>query len=158
MRPDAVWTRAVGIPKRYLGILSMQHFKETQTGSVIFQGLSDNSIERRTGDWSRDYNMVFGIIYEYVEKSTGQSAYMGKASSLYSHNKALEAAHRRHLGYGDSVPFDYVLRENESVFSLRIIDALISETGVGLQGVLKPLEKARARKRHPKYNHIRFVH
>lgn len=53
--------------------------------------------------------------------------------------------------------FDFVLRDDPALFSVRIIDRLMSETGADLQEVLKPLEKDRVRSRHPRYNRVYFT-
>jgi hypothetical protein len=102
--------------------------------------------------------MLYGIIYEYVDTRTGDSAYVGKSSSMYGFAHALKTAHRRHLRGRDPIPFDYVLRDDSTVFSLDILDRLTADRVPALQVVLKPLEKARVRTRRPRYNHVRFVH
>lgn len=101
--------------------------------------------------------MVFGVIYEYVERATGVSAYIGKTAGLYGHQKAVRTVHLRHMRGHDPIPFDFVLRDSEMAFVLRAIDMLTSETGCALQEVLKPLEKRRVRERKPKYNRVRFA-
>lgn len=101
--------------------------------------------------------MMFGIIYEYCDAMTGKSAYIGKAAGLYGHAKTLEVVHRRHLTGRTPVPFDFILRAGEQEFSLRVIDAVIAGTAAALQVVLKPLEKARVRERHPSANHVKFT-
>ena|ERR1035437_7807017 len=104
--------------------------------------------------------MVYGIIYEYVELLTGESAYIGKAtasaSDLYRHDNILKAVDRRHLKGSNPTPFDLVLRVIPQAFNLRIIDWLEASTGTDLQKVLKPLEKERVRLLQPKHNRIRF--
>jgi hypothetical protein len=100
--------------------------------------------------------MVFGVIYEYVDVATGSSAYIGKASGLYP-LRLSRVLHRRHMHGSCPVPFDFVLREDERAFSLRVIDVLESETGTALQAVLKPLEKTRVREKRPRYNCVRFA-
>lgn len=101
--------------------------------------------------------MVFGIVYEYIERAMGMSMYIGKASGLYGYNKTLEIVHRRHMFGRDPVPFDFVLRENERVFYLQIVDRMESEVGYALQAMLKPVEKERIRERKPHYNCVRMI-
>lgn len=101
--------------------------------------------------------MVFGIIYEYVDAETGESAYVGKASGLYGREKTLQVVHRRHMTGHTPVPFDFLLRGDERAFVLRVVDRLESDTGTALQAVLKPLEKTRVRERQPRYNRVRFA-
>ena len=48
--------------------------------------------------------MVFGVIYEYVDKATGESAYVGKASGLYGHKKTLRTVHLRHMQGHSPIP------------------------------------------------------
>lgn len=96
--------------------------------------------------------MMFGIIYEYVERSTGLSAYVGKAAGLYGTWKTLKVAHLRHMRGHDPVPFDFLLRENEPGFDLHIVDAVTSATSGSLQAALKPMEHARIGMLRPRYN------
>ena len=97
--------------------------------------------------------MVCGIIYEY-EDLFG-SAYVGKAQGLYNGARTLKAVHRRHLRGHDPVPFDIVLRTNESCFEVRIVDEIFEETAVRVQAVLKGLEKRRIAELNPRYNVVR---
>jgi hypothetical protein len=99
----------------------------------------------------------YGIIYEYMNAETGESAYVGKSMSLQSHAHALKVAHRRHLIGNDPVPFDFVLRDNPTMFFIHTVDRVIADTGTALQKVLKPLEKDRVRSLRPEYNRVRFV-
>lgn len=101
--------------------------------------------------------MVFGLIYEYVERSTGASAYVGKTSGLYGREKTLQSVHRRHMRGHDPIPFDFILRESEQAFDLRVIDTLESARSCELQAVLKLMEKRRVREHHPRYNCVRFA-
>lgn len=101
--------------------------------------------------------MLFGIIYEYLEISTGRSAYIGKACGLYGVRKTLEVAHRRHLRGVRPTPFDYLLRSDPEGFSLHVIDELTALTATDMQMILKPLEKDRVRDRQPRYNCVRFL-
>jgi hypothetical protein len=105
----------------------------------------------------REDVMVFGVIYEYAERATGQSAYIGKAVGLYGHRKTLQAVHRRHMRGLAPVPFDFLLRKDECAFDLSVIDVLESGTGSTLQAILKPMEKQRVRERCPRYNCVRFA-
>ena len=98
----------------------------------------------------------YGIIYEYIDSEDGESAYIGKSTDLWSHAHALKAVHRRHLVGTYPVPFDFVLRDNPSMFILHILDRLVADTGASLQEVLKPLEKDRIRSHNPKYNRVKF--
>jgi hypothetical protein len=100
--------------------------------------------------------MMYGIIYEYVDQLTGRSAYVGKAAGLYGFKKTLQVVHRRHMRGVLPIPFDRVLREDESRFELQIIDRRVDETGTIVQMALKPLEKVRIRERQPKYNQVRM--
>jgi hypothetical protein len=99
--------------------------------------------------------MMSGIIYEYVERLTNTSAYIGKASGFYSPKKTLENAHRRHMRGRSPVPFDFMLRQNEQAFELRILDILESETGCTLQEMIKHIEKEMIHERKPQYNCVR---
>jgi len=99
----------------------------------------------------------YGIIYEYMNTETGESAYIGKSTSLHSHTHALKIAHRRHLIGPDPVPFDFILRDCPSMFFIATIDRLVASTGANLQEVLKPLEKDRIRTHKPQYNQVRFI-
>ena len=102
--------------------------------------------------------MIFGIIYEYREISTGLSAYIGKASGLYGIARTLQTAHRRHLRGHDPVPFDFLLRDDPKGFKLSVIDALTAPTSSAMQVILKPLEKDRVRTRQPRHNCVRFLY
>ena len=100
---------------------------------------------------------MFGIIYEYVEVCTGRSAYIGKASSYYGHEHALNARHKIHLKARAPIPFDLVLRDKPDAFLLRIIDTVVCGSSLALRVALCPLEKERIRVRQPKFNSIRFA-
>lgn len=100
--------------------------------------------------------MNFGIIYEYVDIRTNQSAYIGKSFSLYGFERALASAHRRHLLDLHPSPFDVVIRVDPKAFSLRIVDRISADRSASVQRCLKPMERDWIRLMNPRYNCVRF--
>ena len=101
--------------------------------------------------------MYFGILYEYRDAETGESAYVGKATAPYSIAQAIRNLRLRHLTVRRPIPFDKLLRANLAHFTFRVLAEVTAQTGYTVSALLDVMEPQAVRSLYPRHNVVRFA-